>query len=182
LIKKPKDLYITLDADTQDIEETTKTIESSSLKQELVEGNTLLLNKYVQNEKTFKAAHDDSWKEFWSRSDMSIPNERLQHAFYTEMYKVYANERKTSWPVTLQGVWNNDARMPAWFGDWHNDLNVQSCYWPVYKTNNIELAEAYIDYYTKSMPRLTERAYKLFGIKNAIHCPVMMGPDGYGVA
>lgn len=182
LIEKPNHVYITLNADDLAKEEDAASILNSSLKQELIKGNTGLLNSYVQNEEVFKKAHDVSWREFWSRFDVNIPNDRLQHAFYTEMYKIYANERKTSWPVTLQGVWNNDARMPAWYGDWHNDLNVQSCYWPVYKTNNIELAEAYIDYYTKSMPRLTERAYKLFGIKDAIHCPVMMGPDGYGVA
>ncbi|MDF2537822.1 MAG: alpha-L-fucosidase [Herbinix sp.] len=182
LIEKPKHIYITLNADDLANEEDASAILNSDLKDKLVNMNSELLNCYVQKEETFQAAHEASWAEFWNRSDINIPNDRLQHAFYTEMYKIFANERKTSWPVTLQGVWNNDARMPAWFGDWHNDLNVQSCYWAVYKTNNIELAEAYIDYYTKCMPRLTERAYKLFGIENAIHCPVMMGPDGYGVA
>ncbi|HWT74945.1 MAG TPA: hypothetical protein VN258_09545 [Mobilitalea sp.] len=182
LIEKPNHIYITLNADTLDMTEDADTILNSCLKQELTKRNTELLNSYVQEEDVYKIAHNASWKKYWGRFDIKVPNDRLQHAFYTEMYKIYANERKTSWPVTLQGVWNNDAKMPAWFGDWHNDLNVQSCYWPVYKTNNIELAEAYIDYYTKAIPRLSERAYKLFGIENAIHCPVMMGPEGYGVA
>jgi hypothetical protein len=181
LIKKSKQVYIALDANTLRDEEDINSPFSSDTKQELIDTNTALLNSYIEREDVFKEAHDASWRHFWNRFDINIPNDRLQQAFYQEMYKIYANERKGSWPVTLQGVWNNDARMPAWYGDWHNDLNVQACYWPAYKTNNIELAEAYIDYYTKAIPRLTERAYKLFGIADAIHCPVMMGPDGYGV-
>lgn len=109
-----------------------------------------------------------------------MPNERLQQAYDAEMYKIFSNERENGLPVTLQGIWNNDLRMPAWCGDLHNDMNVQACYWPVYKNNHAELGAAYIDYYTSIMPRLMERAYKLFGIPDAIHCPVMMAPGGYG--
>lgn len=181
LVEKPKHIYITLNADMLNSDEKDTSVFRSRMKQEMINKNTELLHNYIQEEQIYKEAHNTSWNEFWKRFDITIPNDRLQHAFYTEMYKIYANERRNSWPVVLQGVWNNDARMPAWYGDWHNDLNVQSCYWPVFKTNNIELAEAYIDYYTKAVPRLMERAYKLFGIKDAIHCPVMMGPDGYGV-
>lgn len=180
LLEKPNHIYITLNADTPDKEKNTDVLgQNGRMGQELLQRNTELLNQYAEQEKVFKAAHDASWEEFWNRFDIRIPNDRLQQAFYLEMYKIFSNERRGSWPVTLQGVWNNDAKMPAWYGDMHNDLNVQSCYWAAYKTNNIELAEAYIDYYTRSMPRLTERAYKLFGIKNAIHCPVQMAPEGY---
>lgn len=151
-----------------------------NLKDSLVKNNGELLRNYKENEEAYKKAHKASWQEFWSLSDIRIPGDRLQQAYYLEMYKIFSNERRGSRPVTLQGIWNNDTRMPAWYGDWHNDLNVQSCYWAAFKTNHIELAESYIDYYTKAMPRLTERAYKLFGIENALHCPVMMGPEGYG--
>lgn len=185
LNKNENQIYIALNAELLSHEESILNskdyIFNSKTKHKLVNKNSALLMDYMEKEDDYKKAHDDSWKEFWNRFNVKIPNNRLQHAFYLEMYKVYANERKDSWPVTLQGIWNNDARMPAWYGDWHNDLNVQACYWPSYKTNNVELVDSYIDYYTKSMPRLTERAYKLFGIKNAIHCPVMMGPDGYAV-
>lgn len=182
LLKERDQFYIAFHADN----ETERIYRDSypvgtGLRAALADINTRLLNEYKEKEAAYKTAHKTSWKEFWNRSCIRIPNDRLQHAYNTEMYKIFSNERKGSRPVTLQGIWNNDARMPAWYGDWHNDLNVQSCYWAAYKTNHIELAEPYIDYYTKAIPRLTERAYKLFGIKDAIHCPVMMGPDGYGV-
>ena len=139
-----------------------------------------LLSRYHAEEEDFWKAHKESWENYWSRSELQVPNERLQQAYDAEMYKLYSNERENALPVTLQGVWNNDSRMPAWCGDLHNDMNVQACYWPVYKNNHVELGSAYIDHYASAMPRLMERAEKLFGIKDAIHCPVMMAPGGYG--
>lgn len=146
----------------------------------LMEENRALLVRYQAEEADFLKAHKESWEDYWCRSDIRVPNERLQQAYEAEMYKIYCNERQNVLPVTLQGIWNNDSRMPAWCGDLHNDMNVQACYWPVYKHNHMELGAAYIDYYTSIMPRLTERAEKLFGIQDAIHCPVMMAPGGYG--
>lgn len=173
LLKRSKDIYITLEA----LLAAGNTPDSRAA---MLDRNKEVLMGYSGSEAEYRQAHDASWDGFWNRFQVRIPNLRLQHAFQIEMYKIYSNQRRGSYPVTLQGIWNNDARMPAWYGDWHNDMNVQACYWPVYKTNNIELAQAYIDYYISAVPRLTERAYKLFGIKDAIHCPVMMGPEGYG--
>lgn len=45
-----------------------------------------------------------------------------------------------------------------------------------------EAGAAYIDYYSKSGAPVYGRAYKLFGIKDAIHIPTMMAPDGTGAA
>lgn len=33
-------------------------------------------------------------------------------------------------PINLQGLWNQDRR-PAWDSDYHIDLNVEMCYWPL---------------------------------------------------
>lgn len=148
----------------------------------LAEEGRKLAHAYLREKDAFVAEHEKDWASYWSGFQIHVPNERLQEAFEQEMYKLYCNEREHSAPVTLQGVWNPDSRMPAWYGDLHNDLNVQSCYWPAYKTGNVGLVRPYVDYYTKAMPRLMERAWKLFGIKDAIHVPVMMAPDGTGAA
>lgn len=148
--------------------------------QSFCEENEALLREYLCKEADFLRDHQAVWEKYWSRSDIQVPSARLQRAYEAELYKIFCNEREGRMPVTLMGIWNNDTRMPAWCGDLHNDMNVQACYWPVYKTNHRELGAAYIDYYTSVMPRLMERAYALFGIKNAIHCPIMMGPEGYG--
>lgn len=144
--------------------------------------NEALLHHYRDNEAESRKNHESSWEAFWGTFDVRLPSERLQQAFDLEMFKLFCNERPGGLPVTLQGIWNPDSRMPAWFGDWHNDLNVQACYWPAYKTNHVELVKPYIDYYTACVPRFEERAEKLFGIKNAVHIPVMMGPGGFGAA
>ena len=148
----------------------------------LAEEGRKLAHTYVREKDTFLAEHEKDWAAYWNGFNITVPNQRLQEAFEQEMYKLYCNEREHSSPVTLQGVWNPDNRMPAWYGDLRNDLNVQSCYWPAYKTGNVKLVRSYIDYYTKAMPRLMERAWKLFGIRDAVHVPVMMAPDGTGAA
>ena len=126
--------------------------------------------------------HVKSWQAYWDRCDLILPDEVLQSAVDMERYKIFCNERADSLPVTLQGVWNLDHRMPPWFGDLHNDLNVQACYWPAFKTGCGELASAYIDCYHAAMPRFMARAKALFGLDDAIHVPVMMAPDGSGAA
>jgi hypothetical protein len=140
------------------------------------------LKQYCKKQPEHFLRHCKDWNTFWAGFDINIPEDRLQMAFDTEMYKLYCNERADSSPITLQGVWNPNTRMPAWFGDLHNDLNVQSCYWAAYKTGNANLVRPYIDYYSKAIERLQVRADKLFGIKDAIHVPTMMAPDGTGAA
>ena len=159
-------------------------MDTASLDQEnsLAEKNRKLAADYQSHKEIYLDRHRKDWKAFWSGFGMKVPNDRLQEAFEQEMYKLYCNEREDSSPITLQGVWNADDRMPAWFGDLHNDLNVQSCYWPAYKTGNVNLVRPYVDYYCKAMPRLEERAWKLFGIRDAIHIPTMMTPEGTGAA
>lgn len=151
-----------------------------SMAERLMKENEALLARYRAKEADFLNAHKASWEAYWEKSDIRVPDRRLQQAYDAEMYKIHCNERAGMLPVTLMGIWNNDSRMPAWCGDLHNDMNVQACYWPAYKNNHGEAAAAYIDYYAGVMPRLTERAEKLFGIKDAVHCPVMMAPGGYG--
>lgn len=172
---KGTEVYVTLDA-AMDMKE--KNPDAAA--EEFMEKNSRLLACYRQDEEEFLRRHKQAWAAYWERADITVPNGRLSQAYDAEMYKIFSNEREGGLPVTLQGIWNNDRRMPAWCGDLHNDMNVQACYWPVYKNNCAELGAAYIDYYASIMPRLTERAYKLFGIPDAIHCPVMMAPGGYG--
>lgn len=41
-------------------------------------------------------------------------------------------------PINLQGIWNQDRR-PAWDSDYHLDLNLEMCYWPLDMLNLGEL-------------------------------------------
>lgn len=141
-----------------------------------------LLDRYLGAGESFREAHLESWRTFWSGFDVTVPNARLQEAFDLEMFKLFCNERPDSLPVTLQGVWNPDRRMPAWFGDLHNDLNVQACYWAAFKTGNAKLARPYVDTYSRAVPRFRERAEKFCGVEDAVQLPTMMAQNGFGAA
>ncbi|MDR1262347.1 MAG: hypothetical protein LBK46_02525 [Oscillospiraceae bacterium] len=141
-----------------------------------------LLEDYAADIESYRERHEESWREFWDVCDVTTPTARLNDAFDLEMYKMFCNERPDGAAVTLQGVWNAHDRMPAWYGDLHNDLNVQACYWPAFKTGHATLADAYLRAYKSAAPRLSERAKKLFGVDGAIHIPVMMSPDGYAAS
>lgn len=75
---------------------------------ELAEKNRRLLTRYQQDEEKFLQCHKQSWATYWDRSDITMPNNRLQQAYDAEMYKIFCNERADGFPVTLQGIWNND--------------------------------------------------------------------------
>ena len=154
----------------------------NTLEKKLVEAGAERTSEYLAHLEKHRAEHEADWENYWSGFGIKIPNARLQEAFEQEMYKLYCNEREFGSPVTLQGIWNPDNRMPAWFGDLHNDLNVEACYWAAFRTGNVRLVRPYVDAYAAAIPRLMERAKKLFGVENAIHLPVMMAPDGTGAA
>lgn len=144
-------------------------------------GQALSLS-YLDHKAMYSKAHEDDWTSFWSGFAIRIPDTYLQNAVDIEMYKLYCNERENGSPITLQGIWNAPDRMPAWTGDLHNDLNVQSCYWPAYLTGNVRIVRPYVDTYCRAVPRLMEHTKKLFGMDDAIQIPTMMTPEGTGAA
>jgi alpha-L-fucosidase 2 len=65
-------------------------------------------------------------------------------------------------PVNLQGIWNQDRR-PAWDCDYHIDLNVEMCYWPLDMLNLGDLMIPLMDW-VESMTGQGRRAAKdLYG-------------------
>jgi alpha-L-fucosidase 2 len=48
-------------------------------------------------------------------------------------------------PINLQGIWNQDRR-PAWDCDYHIDLNVEMCYWPLEMLNLGDLMMPLMDW------------------------------------
>ena len=76
------------------------------------------------------------WKNFWSKSSISVPDQVIQKQYYLEMYKLGSVSRKGAPAITLQAVWTADnGSLPPWKGDFHNDLNTQLSYWPTYTAN-----------------------------------------------
>lgn len=89
--------------------------------------------------KTYRATYksDDADKDY---------NKYLETLYYQYgRYLLIASSREGSLPANLQGVWN-DSDAPAWWSDYHTNINVQMNYWLAESTNLAETATALVDY------------------------------------
>ena len=87
------------------------------------------------------------WKQYWSRSAVSLPDPVLEKQWYLEMYKFGAAARMGAPPISLQAVWTADnGNLPPWKGDFHHDLNTQLSYWPAYAGNQLDLEEGFLEW------------------------------------
>ena len=108
------------------------------------------------------------WKEFWNKSSISIPDEKLERQWYLELYKFGCVTRKNSPPITLQAIWTADnGKLPPWKGDIHNDLNVQLSYWLCYSGNHLEEGESLLNWLMNvknEAKNYTKRYFKCDGL------------------
>jgi alpha-L-fucosidase 2 len=91
--------------------------------------------------------HCGWWENFWSQSDITIPDSILNKQWYLEMYKLGAATGNGAPPISLQAIWTADnGKLPPWKGDFHNDLNTQLSYWPAYSSNHLVQETGFIDW------------------------------------
>jgi len=95
-------------------------------------------------------SHTGWWKDFWNKSNISVPDRLIQKQYYLEMYKLGCVARKGAPAITLQAVWTADnGSLPPWKGDFHNDLNTQLSYWPTYTANHLAEGATFTDWLWK---------------------------------
>ncbi|CAG5011654.1 hypothetical protein DYBT9275_04993 [Dyadobacter sp. CECT 9275] len=110
------------------------------------------------------ASHVTWWKNFWSKSALHVPDERLEKQWYLEQYKFGAAARRGAPPISLQAVWTADhGRIPPWKGDFHHDLNTQLSYWPAYSGNHLEEALGYLDHLDENLENYKRYTKMYFG-------------------
>ncbi|QJE96348.1 glycosyl hydrolase family 95 catalytic domain-containing protein [Luteolibacter luteus] len=71
---------------------------------------------------------------------------------------------RDSLPANLQGLWN-DSNKPAWFADYHTNINIQMNYWQAEPANLAECAKPLHEWVTASVPGSREATVKAFGAK-----------------
>ncbi|MEV4009164.1 Tat pathway signal sequence domain protein [Nonomuraea angiospora] len=82
-----------------------------------------------------KKRHRDWWHDFYGKSFVSLPDQRLQSFYWIQLYKV-ASASRTGGPVmATTGPWLEPTPWPA---VWWN-LNVQLEYWLIHGSNHLEL-------------------------------------------
>lgn len=81
-------------------------------------------------------------------------------------YLLVGSSRPGCLPANLQGIWN-ESNEPAWASDYHNNINVQMCYWLAEVSNLSECHVPLTDWIIASVPgcRDATRADKRFGDK-----------------
>lgn len=65
-------------------------------------------------------------------------------------------------PINLQGIWNQDRR-PAWDCDYHMDLNLEMCYWPLELVNLGDLVPPLMDWVESLIDQGRTAAMDLYG-------------------
>ena len=77
-------------------------------------------------------------------------------------YVLIAGSQPGNLPVTLQGIWNNKVHAP-WASDYHNNINLQMCYWGAEVANLAECHQPLIDFIRAMEEPLAESTQKHFG-------------------
>jgi alpha-L-fucosidase 2 len=83
--------------------------------------------------------------------------------FHYGRYLLLSSSRG-SLPANLQGLWN-DSNQPAWFADYHTNINLQMNYWQAEPANLAECATPLHEWVIASIPGSRAATVKAFGEK-----------------
>ncbi|MEI8238427.1 MAG: glycoside hydrolase family 95-like protein [Actinomycetota bacterium] len=122
-------------------------------------------------------AHERRWRDFHSRSWLSVPTVSVESLWFAEMSKLGAAVRSDGPPLGLQGPWSPDGRLPPWGGDLHHNVNTQFSYSAMEVTNHPELASSLHRYVERSRPVWSELARDVFGC-DGLFVPSATDDDG----
>ena len=82
-------------------------------------------------------------------------------------YLLISSSRPGCLPANLQGIWA-DGLKPAWFSDYHININAQMNYWPAEVTNLTELHVPFLDYIDRLRERGRKTAKEVYGVNGFV--------------
>ena len=86
--------------------------------------------------------HDEWWSNFWSKSFVQIPDQKIQDSWYASLYLLACCSTSNSPAPGLWGNFNTEPT-PAWSGDYTLDYNYEATFWGALACNHSELADNY---------------------------------------
>ncbi len=114
------------------------------------------------------------WKEFWSQSNVDVPDPAVQQHYDLVQYFYGAASRRGAPPIPLQGVWTADAGgLPPWRGDYHHDLNTQLTYWAYLAAGHFDQGAAFTDFMWDLLPVHRKFARDFYGTPGAAVVGIM---------
>ncbi len=122
--------------------------------------------------------HCGWWEAYWDKSNISIPDQWMEHHWYLTNYLLASCSRKGGYPMQLQGLWTADnGNLPPWKGDYHHDLNTQLSYFSYLKANHLEEGECFLDFLWEMVEKGEAFARSFYGT-DGMCLPSIMGLDG----
>jgi hypothetical protein len=126
--------------------------------------------------------HEKWWGDFWSKSFIKIPDQKIQDNWYASLY-LLACCSKAECPAP--GLWGNfiSGDRMEWQGDYTLDYNYEAPFWAALPTNHPELADNYETMMLDQIPRgvATAQHYNYQGIYWYCHLiPAPGWSDDYG--
>jgi len=114
------------------------------------------------------AEHQAWWREYWSRSLLSIDSpdgnaERLARAYHVHLYTLGCVNRGQ-----YPGKWDGgpgllDQDRRQWgLSEWVQE--VRFTYWPLYAANRLEMAKGLVNHYSRMTPYLKRQTETMWGI------------------
>ena len=122
------------------------------------------------------AAHAAWWKDFWSKSGVSLPDETLELYWYAGLYAVACCARNKKFPPGLWGAYSTADGM-GWFGDYHLNYNFEAPFYALTASNHPELIGCYMSPLNDFLPTARRYAREFLGVRGA-YFPVGIGPLG----
>ncbi len=78
-------------------------------------------------------------------------------------YLLIGSSRPGTLPANLQGIWN-DSNKPAWFADYHTNINIQMNYWQAEPASLADCHTPLFDWLEASVPAAKRATQKAFGL------------------
>lgn len=147
--------------------------DSAAYKQQTLEKTAVMRKEDVEQ---LLEDHSEWWKKFWSKSSVSLDDERLELYWYAGIYAVCCCARNKKFPPGLWGNYSTADSM-AWFGDYHLNYNYEAPFYALTSSNHTELLNCYMAPLNDYLPTAKKYAKEFFGINGAIF-PVGLGPLG----
>ena len=118
--------------------------------------------------------HEKWWDNFWSISEVDVPDERIQRHYNLVKYFYGAASRPDAPSMPLQAVWTQDSGgLPPWKGDFHHDLNTQMTYLAYHKAGLTDSGMSFINHMWDLLPEYRKFARDFFGVEGAAMPSVM---------
>ena len=107
------------------------------------------------------AGHENVWRDFWARSGVELADRDLQHWWYRMMYFARTVSRPGGrFPVALMPPLATDET--PWHADFHFNYNSWQPFWSVISANHPQLADPWIAYVNRLLPRAQWQAKEVF--------------------